>query len=84
MRKGLIFIGIIAGLGPAMISRGNMMDLPPNKKMDPKVSPVGDATLEQWLRDEVIAGHQEYLADPSQAVPVEDVLARIKARRAAR
>jgi hypothetical protein len=61
-----------------------MMDLPPDKKMDLRVNPVGDVTLEQWLRDEVIAGHQEYLADPSRAVPVEDVLARIKARRAAR
>jgi antitoxin ParD1/3/4 len=43
-----------------------------------------DAAMDQWLRDEVLAGHQEYLADPSKAVPVEDVLARIKARRAAR
>jgi antitoxin ParD1/3/4 len=43
-----------------------------------------DAAVEQWLRDEVIAGHREYLADPSQGVPAEDVLARIKARRAAR
>jgi antitoxin ParD1/3/4 len=41
-----------------------------------------DAAFEQWLRDEVIAGHQEYLADPSQAIPAEDILARIKARRA--
>jgi antitoxin ParD1/3/4 len=43
-----------------------------------------DAAVEQWLRDEVIAGHQEYLADPSRGVPAEDILARIKARRAAR
>jgi antitoxin ParD1/3/4 len=43
-----------------------------------------DAAIEQWLRDEVLVGHQEYLADPSQGVPVEDILARIKARRAAR
>jgi hypothetical protein len=43
-----------------------------------------DAALEQWLRDEVIAGHQEYLADPSQGVPAEEILDRIKARRAAR
>jgi antitoxin ParD1/3/4 len=42
-----------------------------------------DATVEQWLRDEVIAGHQEYLADPSQGVPAEEILDRIKARRAA-
>jgi hypothetical protein len=42
------------------------------------------ASFEQWLRDEVLAGHAEYLADPSQGIPAEDVLARIKARRAAR
>jgi antitoxin ParD1/3/4 len=43
-----------------------------------------DAAIEQWLRDEVLAGHREYLADPSQGVPAEDLLDRIKARRAAR
>ena len=36
---------------------------------------------ERWLRDEVVPGHAEYLADPSQAIPAEDVLSRIKARR---
>jgi antitoxin ParD1/3/4 len=41
-----------------------------------------DAVVGQWLRDEVIAGHQEYLADPSQGVPAKEVLGRIKARRA--
>jgi putative addiction module CopG family antidote len=43
-----------------------------------------DAAVEQWLHDEVIAGHQEYLADPSQGVPAEKILDRIKARRAPR
>ena len=43
-----------------------------------------DATLEQWLREEVVPGHQEYLADRSKGVPAEAVLDRIKARRAAR
>jgi putative addiction module CopG family antidote len=42
-----------------------------------------DAAVEQWLRDEVVAGHKEYLADPSRAVPAEDILPRIRARRAA-
>jgi antitoxin ParD1/3/4 len=42
-----------------------------------------DAAVEQWLRDEVIAGHQEYLADPSQGVRAEEILDRIKACRAA-
>ena len=42
-----------------------------------------DAAVEQWLREEVVAGHAEYLADPSQAVPAEAILDRIKARRQA-
>ena len=42
-----------------------------------------DIEVERWLRDEVLRGHAEYLADPGSAVPAEDVLARIKARRAA-
>jgi antitoxin ParD1/3/4 len=42
-----------------------------------------DAAMDQWLREEVLAGHQEYLADPAKGVPIEDVLARIKARRRA-
>jgi antitoxin ParD1/3/4 len=42
-----------------------------------------DAAIEQWLRDEVIAGHQEYLADPSRGVPADEILDRIKARRSA-
>ena len=41
-----------------------------------------DAAVERWLREEVIPGHQEYLADPSKGVPAEAVLERIKARRA--
>jgi antitoxin ParD1/3/4 len=40
-----------------------------------------EAAVEKWLRDEVMAGHEEYLADPSQAVPADAVLQRIKARR---
>jgi putative addiction module CopG family antidote len=43
-----------------------------------------DAAVEKWLREEVIAGHREYLADPSKGVPAEAILGRIKARRAAR
>jgi antitoxin ParD1/3/4 len=43
-----------------------------------------DAAVERWLREEVVAGHREYLADPSKAVPAEAILNRIKARRAAR
>ena len=40
-----------------------------------------DAAVERWLRDEVIAGHAEYVANPSRAVPAEEILGRIKARR---
>jgi putative addiction module CopG family antidote len=43
-----------------------------------------DAALERWLREDVIAGHDEYMADPSKGVPAKDILDRIKARRAAR
>jgi antitoxin ParD1/3/4 len=41
-----------------------------------------DAAVERWLRDEVVPGHAEYLADPSKGVPAGEVLAHIKARRA--
>ena len=41
-----------------------------------------DAAVERWLREDVVAGHAEYLADPSKAVPATAVLDRIKARRA--
>jgi antitoxin ParD1/3/4 len=41
-----------------------------------------DAAVERWLREEVISGDAEHLANPSKAVPAEEVLPRIKARRA--
>jgi putative addiction module CopG family antidote len=43
-----------------------------------------DAAVERWLREEVVAGHKEYLADPSKGVPADEVLTRLKARRAAK
>jgi putative addiction module CopG family antidote len=43
-----------------------------------------DAAVERWLREEVVAGHKDYLADPSMGVPADAILGRIKARRAAR
>jgi putative addiction module CopG family antidote len=43
-----------------------------------------EAALERWLRDEVLAGHAEYLADPSTAVPIDDVMDRIREARARR
>jgi Arc/MetJ-type ribon-helix-helix transcriptional regulator len=41
-----------------------------------------DAAIERWLREEVVPGHAEYLEDPSKGIPAEDLLGRIKARRA--
>jgi putative addiction module CopG family antidote len=41
-----------------------------------------DAAVEHWLQDEVVASCRELEADPSQAIPASDVLARIKARAA--
>jgi antitoxin ParD1/3/4 len=43
-----------------------------------------DAAVERWLREEVVTGHAEYLADPTKGVPADEVLGRIKARRASR
>lgn len=43
-----------------------------------------EAALKRWLREEVIPGHEAYLADPSSAIPTDQVLARIKARKARR
>ena len=40
-----------------------------------------DAAVERWLREEVVAGHKEYLADPLKGVPANEILGRIKARR---
>jgi antitoxin ParD1/3/4 len=43
-----------------------------------------DAAVKRWLREEVIPGHREYLADSSKGVPADEVLERIKSRRTAR
>jgi putative addiction module CopG family antidote len=42
-----------------------------------------DIAVENWLREDVIAGHQHYLADPAKGVLAGEVLGRIKQRRAA-
>jgi antitoxin ParD1/3/4 len=42
-----------------------------------------DEAVERWLREDVVAGHREYLADPSKGVPADEVLGRARARRAA-
>ena len=33
-----------------------------------------EAAMERWVREEVVGGHTEYLADPSRGVPAEDIL----------
>lgn len=43
-----------------------------------------DVALDRWLRDEVVAGHAEYLADPGKAMDAENVLAHLKDRRTRR
>ena len=43
-----------------------------------------EAAQERWLREAVVAGHQEYAADPALGVPADAVADRIKLRRAAR
>jgi antitoxin ParD1/3/4 len=43
-----------------------------------------DAAVDRWLREEVVPGHREYLADPTKGVPADAVLKRIKSRRAVR
>jgi putative addiction module CopG family antidote len=43
-----------------------------------------DAAVERWLREEVLAGHKEYLADTTKGIPADAILGRLKARRAAR
>jgi len=35
------------------------------------------------LGEPIAAGHQDYLADPTEAVPADDILPRVTARRAA-
>ena len=42
-----------------------------------------DAAIDKWLREEVVPGHQEYLADPSKGVPADQIMTRLKARRKA-
>lgn len=43
-----------------------------------------EAKFEKWLREEVVASYDEYKADPSRAIPIEDVMERLRARRSER
>lgn len=40
-----------------------------------------DTVVERWLREEIVAGHEAYLADPSKGVPAGELLDRVKSRR---
>lgn len=37
-----------------------------------------DMSLEQWLREEVVASYDEYKADPSTAIPIESAKKKIR------
>lgn len=39
-----------------------------------------DAALERWLREDVAASYDAYKADPTKAVPIEDIMDRILTR----
>ena len=39
-----------------------------------------DAAVEKWLREEVVKSYDEYRADPSSAIPIDQVMERIHAR----
>ena len=43
-----------------------------------------DAAVEKWLRDEVAKSYDEYAADPSTGIPVDEVMARLRASYRAR
>lgn len=43
-----------------------------------------DAAVERWLRTEVVAAYDEHKADPSKAIPAEQVMARLRERAGAR
>lgn len=43
-----------------------------------------DAAMENWLREEVAKSYDEYAADPSIGIPVDDVMARLRAAYRAR
>ncbi|MGE3246023.1 MAG: type II toxin-antitoxin system ParD family antitoxin [Beijerinckiaceae bacterium] len=39
-----------------------------------------DADVERWLREEVLAGHEEFLRDPSRGVEAQDMLDIVRKR----
>jgi antitoxin (DNA-binding transcriptional repressor) of toxin-antitoxin stability system len=49
---------------------------------DEQNAPVGDERFERWLRQDVVAAHDEYVADPGTAVSLEGFRESLAARRA--
>ena len=43
-----------------------------------------DAAFEKWLKEEVVASLEEYEANPSAAIPADDMMRRLRARAAER
>jgi putative addiction module CopG family antidote len=43
-----------------------------------------DAALERWLREEATKSYDEYKADPSRAIPANQVMQRIRERAVSR
>ena len=42
--------------------------------------PIPDDEVERWLREEVVATYQAHLADPSRAIPAEEVFEGLERR----
>jgi len=68
------------------------MSLPPSVRKDVALrllesvesDEAFDAVVEQWLHTEAAAAYDALKADPSRAIPTEDVRARFEAKWAAR
>lgn len=43
-----------------------------------------DAAVEKWLKQEVAPAYDALQADPDRAIPVEDIMAKIRSRHAAK
>ncbi|NJL50339.1 MAG: type II toxin-antitoxin system ParD family antitoxin [Blastochloris sp.] len=44
-----------------------------------EMPPIPDEEVERWLREQVVPTYQAYLADPSRAIPAEEVWKNIEA-----
>ncbi|KAA5599178.1 ribbon-helix-helix domain-containing protein [Blastochloris sulfoviridis] len=56
-------------------------------QLDPfadEMPPIPDEEVERWLREEVVPTCQAYLADPSRAIPAEEVFDGLERRYLAR